>query len=54
MELLRKNGNMSRKEIQDFLNIKQSRTIILLRILLEQGVIIKVGQGKNIRYSIEK
>lgn len=54
VELLRKNGNMSRKEIQDFLNIKQSRTIILLRILLEQGVIIKVGQGKNIRYSIEK
>lgn len=54
VELLRKNGDMSRKEIQDFLNIKQSRTIILLGILLEQGIIIKIGQGKNIRYSIEK
>ena len=46
----KENKLLSRKEIQDKLNMKQTSCILLLKKLEEANKIKKIGQGKNIKY----
>lgn len=41
---------VSRKDIEDRLNTSQPNAVLILRQLLEEGKIRKVGKGKNVRY----
>lgn len=40
----------NRKEIQEHIGLSQTKTITLLKELLELGLIEKIGNGKNIKY----
>lgn len=53
IELLR-SGAKTRQEIQDALEVSQSTTIRLLGELVEQGQIVKVGQGRSTRYRLPR
>lgn len=48
--LCRKKGYVLRKDIQAELNISQATAILLLRELIEDGVLVKKGTAKNLRY----
>ena len=47
-----KNGVMSRAEIQKLLGVSQTTTIKTIASLLEKGLIVKLGNGKNSKYQI--
>lgn len=49
---LMKDGSKTRQEVQRALEVSQSSAIRLLSELVDQGLIAKVGQGKNTRYKI--
>lgn len=48
--LCRKKGYVIRKDIQTELNLSQATAILLLRELTEDGVLVKKGTAKNLRY----
>ena len=48
--LCRKKGYIIRKDIQMELNVSQATAILLLRELTEDGVLIKKGMARNLRY----
>lgn len=43
-------GTKSRKEIQEYIELSQSKIITMLRELLALGLIRKIGNGKNTKY----
>lgn len=43
-------GTKSRKEIQEYIGLSQAKVITMLKELLELGLIIKTGNGKNTKY----
>ena len=43
-------GIKSRKEIQEHIELSQSKIITMLRELLSLGLIVKIGNGKNTKY----
>ena len=43
-------GTKSRKEIQEYIELSQSKIITMLRELLSLGLIRKIGNGKNTKY----
>lgn len=43
-------GTKSRKEIQEHIELSQSKIITMLRELLALGLIVKIGNGKNTKY----
>ena len=43
-------GTKSRKEIQEHIELSQSKIITMLRELLSLGLIVKIGNGKNTKY----
>ena len=53
LSLLTENKTLSRREIQDKLNMKQTSCILLLNKLEDVNKIKKVGQGKNVRYKLQ-
>lgn len=44
-------GTKSRKEIQEYIGLSQTKIITMLRELLELGLITKTGNGKNTKYN---
>lgn len=50
LNLCRKNGSFVRTDIEQILGVSQSTAILLLRELVDDGVLIKKGKGKNLRY----
>ncbi len=40
----------TRKEIQEYIGLSQSKVITMLRELLSLGLIVKIGNGKNTKY----
>ena len=46
-----KQGTKSRKEIQEYIGLSQTKIITMLRELLELGLITKTGNGKNTKYN---
>lgn len=53
LELL-KQEEKTRKEIEIYIGLSQTRVITLLRELIELGIIEKVGKGKNIKYKVRE
>lgn len=53
LELL-KQEEKTRKEIEIYIGLSQTRVITLLKELIELGIIEKIGKGKNIKYKIRE
>ncbi len=51
LSLCRKNGSITRADAETALGISQSAAILLLRKLVEDGVLVKQGRGRNLRYA---
>lgn len=54
LELCREKGYVMRTDIQRALNISQATAILLLRDLTEEGLLIKQGAARNLRYYLSK
>ena len=50
LSLCRKNGSITRADAEAALGISQSAAILLLRKLVGDGVLVKQGKGRNLRY----
>lgn len=50
VKLCRSQGSFVRSDVETALGISQSTAILLLRELVDDGVLIKKGKGKNLRY----
>jgi len=50
--LCRKNGSIVRADVQQVLGISQPTAILLLRKLVEEGVLEKTGDGNKVRYRL--
>ena len=44
---------VSRKDLEDTLSTSQANAVLILRKMLEEGKIKKVGSGKNVRYIVK-
>lgn len=54
IELCHKNGYVVRRDIETELNISQATAILLLRELTEDGLLVKKGAARNLRYYLNK
>jgi len=52
ISLAKKQGDFSRKDLQSVLGISQTTAGRLLRQMLDKGLIIQKGSGKNTRYHL--
>ena len=52
LKLVKQQGSITRKDVEDGLNISQSTAILLLREMVESGLLVKVKEGKFIKYRI--
>lgn len=50
LALCRANGSFVRADVEASLGVSQSTAILLLRELVDDGVLVKKGKGKNLRY----
>lgn len=50
LELCRSNESVTRSDVETALHISQSTAILLLRELVQEGILIKKGNTKNLRY----
>lgn len=50
LRLCRSQGEVARADVETALGISQSTAVLLLRELVEDGLLIKKGKGKNLRY----
>lgn len=50
LELCRSNESVTRSDVEAALHISQSTAILLLRELVQEGILIKKGNTKNLRY----
>ncbi len=50
--LTKKQGYITRKDIEAELNVSQSTAILLLREMVESGMLVKVKDGKQMKYRI--
>ena len=50
LQLFDKQESISRKDIEAALNTSQATAVVLIRKMLEDGLLIRIGNGKNARY----
>ena len=50
MRMLDAQGRITRKDIETTLSLSQSTAVLLVRDMLQKGLIVKVGNGRNIYY----
>lgn len=48
--LVKKNGKVTRKEVQSLLNIGQTRALMILKEMVDRNLLVSVGSGKRIVY----
>lgn len=53
IEYAKENGCITRRNIQDLLNVGQSTAIRIIKKLTERGVFIKTGGGRTVKYKIK-
>ena len=53
LELAHKKGSFTRRELEDYLGLSLSRCIALLKEMVDTGLLIKEGDGRNTRYRAE-
>ena len=51
LQLLNSQESISRKDIENALKVSQATAVLLLRSMLEEGMIERVGKGRNARYT---
>lgn len=49
-DYLIENEKITRKEVEDLLNIKERRARDILKMYVEKGYLKKIGKGKNTSY----
>lgn len=54
IQLCRKNGYVVRKDVENELKISQATAILLLRDLTRDGVLVKSGAARNVRYYLSE
>ncbi len=54
VELCRKNGFIIRKDVQEALKVSQPTAILILRKMVENGLLIKEGAGRNLKYLLKE
>lgn len=52
-EDLKASDQIVRKDVDDLLGVSQSTSSILLREMLDNGLIVKVGSGRNLKYRLK-
>ena len=52
LQMAKKQGYITRKDVEDALNVSQSTAILLLRDMVESGLLVKVKDGKQMKYRI--
>ena len=50
LQLVNEQESISRKDIEKALNISQATAVLLIRDMLEDGLIARIGNGRNARY----
>ena len=53
LSLFEKKDSIVRKDVDDLLGVSQSTSSILLREMLDDGLIVKVGRGRNLKYRLK-
>ena len=53
LSLFGKKNSIVRKDVDDLLGVSQSTSSILLREMLDNGLIVKVGSGRNLKYRLK-
>lgn len=53
LSLFGKKDSIVRKDVDDLLGVSQSTSSILLREMLDDGLIVKVGRGRNLKYRLK-
>lgn len=54
IEYILKQGSIKSKEVENLLNIKESRTRELLRIIVDKSLVVKKGKGRSTYYTLAK
>lgn len=54
LALLKDQGTLVRKDIEEVLNVSQATAVLLIRQMVEKGVLIKEGNGKYSRYRLNE
>lgn len=49
---LKKNPSVDRKEVEKLLNLKKTQTAQILSNLVENGILIRIGKGRDIAYTL--
>ena len=52
LRLVEKNGYIVRKDVEAELNVSQATAILILRNMIEKGLLMKEGFGKHLKYCI--
>ncbi len=50
MEYVKSTGRITRKEAEEILSLKKTQTVQILRDMLDKGILIKIGAGRNTSY----
>ena len=53
LSLFGKKDSIVRKDVDDLLGVSQSTSSILLREMLDNGLIVKIGSGRNLKYRLK-
>ena len=51
LRLVEKNGSVVRKDVEACLQVSQATAILILRDMVEKGLLIKIGSGKQQKYT---
>ncbi|MEA4960962.1 RNA-binding domain-containing protein [Lutispora sp.] len=54
MEFIESNGSIARKDVQDLLNVGQTRALAILNEMADAGYIKTIGSGKKTKYHLEQ
>lgn len=52
LQLAKKQGYIARKDVESGLNVSQSTAILLLRDMVESGLLVKMKEGKQVKYRV--
>ena len=52
LQLAKKQGTIVRKEVEAALQVSQATAILILREMVDKGVLVKEGTGKHMRYRV--
>ena len=50
LDYISENGEITLEEIQNLLNIKETRTYVIMKQLINSGKVEKIGRGKSQKY----